>query len=317
MGEQTFTFVIRTDKNPHGERARLDKFLVTCLPDLSRSRLQKLIKMEQVTVNNVVAKKGGQFVEAGEVVQISIPTIQPTQLVPEKIPLNIVFESRDVLVVDKPAEMVVHPSVGHESGTLVNAALAHSPEMAGVGDEHRPGVVHRLDKDTSGLILLAKNDRTHQHLKDQFRARSVKKEYLMLVDGAPPTPEGAVEAAIGRDNHNRKRMAVVPPHKGRKAMTEYTTLETFDDHTLMKTYPITGRTHQIRVHMAFLDCPVVGDRVYGRRRTTLRLNRHFLHSVRITIGLPGETKPRTFEATLSDELKQVLVNLGEWCPAHY
>jgi 23S rRNA pseudouridine1911/1915/1917 synthase len=291
------------------EPQRLDKFLVACLPDHSRARLQALIKEGRVTIDGHPARKTGQRLEGGEIVHVNIPPPAESQLVAEPIPLDIVFENRDVLVVNKPAGMVVHPAAGHKTGTLVHAALAHSPDIDGIGGEKRPGVVHRLDKNTSGLILLAKNDTAHRWLQNQFRARQVEKTYLALVDGAPPTSRGRVEAAIGRDTKQRKTMTVLPPGKGRQAITEYFTKETFSEYSLLEVHPITGRTHQIRVHLSFLGCPVVGDTVYGRRRPSLPLQRHFLHAARLVICLPGESKPDRFEAPLPEELEQVLDRL--------
>lgn len=288
---------------------RLDKFLVSCLQEFSRSRLQSLIKKGLVKIDGVPAYKTGQKLEGQAKVEVLIPATEPSDLVPEEIPLDIVFENDDLMVVNKPAGMVVHPSAGHASGTLVHAALAHAPDMEGVGGELRPGVVHRLDKNTSGLILLAKNDRTHRWLQDQFRLRKVKKVYLALVDGHPPTPMGRIEAPIGRDPKNRKKMAIVSPQKGRAAISEYNTLESFPSSTLLEVKPETGRTHQIRVHLAFLGCPVVGDTVYGRRHSSLPLKRHFLHAARLSIRLPGQERLTTFEAQLPSELAQALQDL--------
>jgi 23S rRNA pseudouridine1911/1915/1917 synthase len=262
---------------------RLDKYLVDCLPDFSRSRLQGFIKDGQVLVNGVLARKSGQVIETGDAVSVSIPEITASELVPEEYPLEIIFEDEHVMIVNKPAGMVsIHLRVS--SGTLVQAALAHAPEMTGVGGEKRPGVVHRLDKNTSGLILMAKDDRTHRWLQDQFRERKVDKVYIALVDGKPPTPVGRVEASIGRSTMQRSYMAVVPPGKGREAVSEYRTLESFSEHTLLEVHPLTGRTHQIRLHMEFLGCPVAGDQVYGRRQTSIPLDRHFLHAAKITIN---------------------------------
>jgi 23S rRNA pseudouridine1911/1915/1917 synthase len=288
---------------------RLDKFLVACLPDLSRTRLQGLIKGSLVTIDGMAAHKAGQALECGCTVQVRIPPAEPASLTPEAIPLEIIFENDDLLVVNKPAGMVVHPAAGHPRGTLANAALGHAPEMEGIGGQQRPGVVHRLDKDTSGLILLAKNDRAHHWLQDQFRQHSVVKIYIALTDGHPPTPVGRIEAPIGRDTQNRKLMAIVASPKGREATSEYRTLETFPDHTLLEVHPITGRTHQIRLHLAFVGCPVAGDTVYGRRHSTIPVNRHFLHAARLTIRLPGEKSPRTFEAPLPAGLVEVLKGL--------
>jgi 23S rRNA pseudouridine1911/1915/1917 synthase len=289
--------------------ARLDKFLASRLPEFSRSRLQALIRDGQVWIGQAPAHKSGQLVESGMEIVVTIPAPAPTDLQPEAIPLEIVFENEAVLVVNKPAGMVVHPAAGHASGTLVHAALAHAPEMEGLAGEKRPGVVHRLDKETSGLILLAKNDLAHRRLQDQFRRRQVEKTYLALVDGRPPTPQGRVEVAIGRDPRQRRQMAAVPDAAGRKAVSEYRTLESFPVHSLLEVHPITGRTHQIRLHLAFLNCPIVGDTVYGRKKPSLPLDRHFLHAARLKITLPGERKPRTFEAPLPEELAGLLARL--------
>jgi len=288
---------------------RLDKFLVSCLPEYSRSQLQNLIINGSVQVDGKVVLKNGQALNYGNFVQVQFPVPMPTQLVPENIPIDIIFENEDLMVVNKPAGMVVHPAAGHNSGTLVHAALAHAPEMVGIGGEKRPGVVHRLDKDTSGLILLAKNDFAHRWLQDQFRLRKTEKIYITLVDGKPPTPSGRIEAPVGRDLFHRKLMAVTSATKGREAVSEYRTIEKFRHHTLLEVHPVTGRTHQIRVHLAYLGCPVAGDIVYGHKHATIPLKRHFLHAVKLTIVLPGEAKPRTFTAQVPVELQEVLDRL--------
>jgi 23S rRNA pseudouridine1911/1915/1917 synthase len=288
---------------------RLDKYLVTCMPEFSRSQLQGLIKAGMVEVNSQPIQKASQILEKAVVIKVYLPPIAPSYLVPETIPLEIIFENNDLMVVNKPAGMVVHPAAGHPTGTLVHAALAHSPDLEGVGGEQRPGVVHRLDKDTSGLILLAKNDTTHRWLQNQFKGRQVEKVYLALVDGSPPTPTGRVEASIGRDPTHRKKMAITQPDIGRSATSEYHTLESYRTHTLLEVHPVTGRTHQIRLHLAFIGCPVVGDTIYGRVNPTLPIKRYFLHAARLTIVIPGETKPHTFEALLPDELTAILDRL--------
>jgi len=285
---------------------RLDKFLVSQLPEYSRSRLQSFIKTGCVDVDGITITKSGHKVEREDEIEVRIPPPQPTTLIPEEIPLEIVFENDDLIAVNKPAGMVVHPSAGHQSGTLVHAALAHAGDIEGVGGIQRPGIVHRLDKDTSGIIVLAKNDAAHQWLQEEFRSRRVEKTYLALVDGAPPTVRGRVEAAIGRDPVDRKRMAVVPPGKGRSAVSEYSTLSKYDHHTLLEVHPVTGRTHQIRLHMAFLGCPIVSDRIYGRRQPSLDLGRQFLHAARLKIRLPGESDFVEFEAPLPDDLSNIL-----------
>jgi 23S rRNA pseudouridine1911/1915/1917 synthase len=288
---------------------RLDKFLVSQIPDLSRSRLKHLIEAGYVTVNGEIPRKAGLALSPGMEIEIEIPAPEPSRLIPEAIPLQVIFENDDVLVINKSAGMVVHPAAGHSTGTLVHAVLAHAPEIEGVGGKKRPGLVHRLDKNTSGVIILAKNDRGQHWLQDQFQERQVGKKYLTLVDGQPPTPKGRVETPIGRDPAHRQRMAVTPPHKGRQAISEYATLESFDDHTLLEVRILTGRTHQIRLHMAFLDCPVVGDTIYGRRQSSLPLTRQFLHARELTIIIPGEVSPRVFEAPLPAELEEILLTL--------
>lgn len=288
---------------------RLDRFLVRSAPEYSRARLQSLIRQQLVLVDGLVAKKAGQVLRPGATVEVHVPATAPSDLIPEDIPLNIVFENQDVLVVNKAAGMVVHPAAGHARGTLANAAIGHDPGMEGIGGEERPGVVHRLDKDTSGLILLAKNETAMHWLQEQFSRRLVSKTYVALVDGKPPSEAGRVEAAIGRDFAKRKQMAVVAENKGRQAISEYRTLESFADHTLLEFHPITGRTHQIRVHCAFLGCPVVADTVYGLRKPSIPLGRHFLHARQIKIVLPGETEPTEFTAELPEELELVLDRL--------
>lgn len=304
VGEQIFVLEFSGD-----EPIRLDKYLVQSLAAYSRSRLQALIKDGQVTVNNLTAQKSGLVLDRPAKVVVRIPPTEPSRLQPEAIPLDIIFENDDLMVINKPAGMVVHPAAGHGQGTLVHAALAHAPEMEGIGGEQRPGVVHRLDKNTSGLILLAKNDRTHHLLQEQFRQRKVHKVYLALVDGQPPSPSGRIEAAIGRDPGERKLMAVVSELKGRPAISNYHTLARYTQHTLLEVQPLTGRTHQIRLHLAFIGCPVAGDTIYGRHRSSIPLKRHFLHAARLTITLPGEDQPLSFEAPLPPELDQILETL--------
>lgn len=301
MTENVFTFRFN-----NLDEERLDHFLVQSLPDFSRSRLQGLIKDGFVLVNGAPAKKSGQMLEQDTLVEVRVPPTVPTDLVGEDIPLNIVFENDDLIVINKPAGMVVHPAAGHATGTLVHAVLGYAPDIEGIGGEERPGVVHRLDKDTSGLILLAKNDKAHRWLQDQFRLRKVEKIYLALVDGKPPTPSGRVEAAIGRDQSHRKKMAIVSENKGRGAVSEYKTLESFPNHTLLEFHPQTGRTHQIRLHCAFLGCPIVGDEIYGRKKSSIEIGRHFLHAHKLKIILPGEKQPRVFEAALPVELTRAL-----------
>jgi 23S rRNA pseudouridine1911/1915/1917 synthase len=298
MQEQEYQF-----ENSGPKRQRLDRFLSDQLADFTRSRIQNLIRAGQVEVNGRTVEKTGLAVEPGASVRLVLPVVTASKLEPQDIPLDILFENEDVLVVNKAAGMVVHPAVGHPDGTLVQAALAHAPDMAGVGGEQRPGLVHRLDKDTSGVIVLAKNHQAHDHLARQFRDRLVNKTYLALSDGSPPGPEGIVDAAIGRDNHNRKRMAIVPDKKGRSAQTRYRIRQAFDAHTYFETYPVTGRTHQVRIHLAFIGCPIVGDDLYGRKRPSLKTKRQLLHAWRLGIILPNHSEARQFEAPIPADIQ--------------
>jgi 23S rRNA pseudouridine1911/1915/1917 synthase len=291
------------------EGARLDVALAARFPELSRTRLQTLIRDRQVHVNGRVVSRAGERLREGDRVEVTLPPPVPAGLQPEAIPLDVVYEDGAVLIVNKPAGLVVHPAAGHATGTLVHAALAHAPDLEGIGGELRPGVVHRLDKDTSGLIILAKNERALAGLQQAFKARSIRKTYLAVVEGHPPTPSGRVEAPIGRDPAHRKRMAVVPGSRGRIAQTAYRTLETFAAGSLLEVHPETGRTHQIRVHLAFLGCPVAGDRVYAARPGHIPAPRHMLHAWKLRLHLPGEPEAREFEAPLPPDFQHVLLSL--------
>jgi 23S rRNA pseudouridine1911/1915/1917 synthase len=304
MKEEPITLLNRNE-----DTIRLDKFLAEHLERYSRSFIQKIISEGGVSLDGFPIYKKSEPVHPGAEVEIIIPPTEETTLIPEIIPLDILFENKDLIVVNKPAGMVVHPSLGHTKGTLVQAVLGYAPEIEGVGGVKRPGLVHRLDQDTSGVILLAKNDQTHQFLQEQFRSRVVEKIYLALVEGQPPSAQGRVEVAIGRDPKHRQQMAAVVERDGKEAISEFFTLEVFPDHTLLKVSILTGRTHQIRIHMAFLGCPVVGDLVYGRKKATLPVERQFLHAFRLSIQLPGEKNKRTFEAPLPADLATVLDSL--------
>jgi len=291
------------------DEKRVDKFLVSRIPSLSRSRLQSLIKNGAVMVDEQIISKSGFVLESGMTITVDIPEVIELTLIAESIELDIIFENDDLLIINKPSGMVVHPAAGHGSGTLVHAALAYAPGIQDVGNEHRPGVVHRLDKDTSGLILMAKNNQTFAFLQEQFRNRSVKKTYLAIIDGAPPTLVGRIEAPIGRDPSHRKKMAIISKQKGRASFTEYRVIESFKRHTIVEAQPLTGRTHQIRLHMAFLGCPIVGDRIYGHRAKTLDVHRQMLHAYKIEIMLPGENFSRTFEAPIPDDMADAILQL--------
>ena len=291
------------------ESMRLDKYLPTVLPSLSRSRIQNLIKSGHVKVDEEVILKASYLIDSPCELTIHVPPVEPSTLIAEDVPLDIIYEDRNVIVLNKSAGMVVHPAHGHASGTLVHALLAHDPFLAGIGGVQRPGIVHRLDRDTSGVMLIAKNEKSHHWLQEQFRSRNVVKNYLALVDGHPPTPSGRIEIGIQRDPNNRKKMAVAYGSGGRSAISEYTTVKQYKEHTLLEVRIFTGRTHQIRVHLAYLHCPVVADSVYGYKHTSLPLKRQFLHARSILITLPGSKKPREFVADLPVDLQDILDNL--------
>ncbi len=298
MGESERIVRLHVDE---AER-RLDHYLARVLPDVSRSHIQRLIRQGLVSVDGQ-ASRASSPVKPGMQVVARIPPDPVAEVPPQAIDLDVVYEDGDLLVVNKPAGMVVHPAVGHYEGTLVNALLARYPHLA-VGDEGRPGIVHRLDRDTSGLIVVAKTEAALSYLRAQFRDRRVKKTYLALVHGHPPKPEGIVEAPLGRDPRQRKRMAVVAG--GRPARTGFSVLEDLGDYSLLSVSLETGRTHQIRVHLAWLGVPVVGDGVYGRRRNRLGLARQFLHAWRLALERPGGRGRLELEAPLPADLEEVL-----------
>ncbi len=265
--------------SPEQAGNRLDRYLALVLPDLSRSYVQHLIGDAHVRVNGQVAKPSYP-VQVGDEVSVILPVPKPTDIVAENLPLTIVYEDADVVVVDKAAGMVVHPAPGHATGTLVNALLHHYPTMQ-IGDDLRPGIVHRLDRDTSGLLVVAKHDRAKTHLQAQQQARQMLKLYSALIDGHFKEPQGVIDAPIDRHPTDRLRMAVV--QGGRSARTHYRTLEQLGPYSLVEAKLETGRTHQIRVHFSHKHHPVVGDPLYGTRRnaTALGLKRQFLHAQRL------------------------------------
>ena len=283
---------------------RLDRFLSGYRADLSRSRIQALIGDGSATVDGKAVKPSTK-VRRGQVVELRIPEPTPSEIEAQRIPLSIVHEDGDLLVVDKPAGMTVHPAPGHPDGTLVNAVLAHCPDLQGIGGTVRPGIVHRLDKDTSGLMVVAKNDRAHRLLSEQLKAREFTKVYIALTQGSVAPAQAVIDAPIGRSNSNRQRMAVV--ERGREAITRYRTLRHYRAHTLVEARLLTGRTHQIRVHFASLGYPLVGDATYGKPDG--RLGRHFLHAATLGFRHPGGGDYREFNSALPDELAGFLEHI--------
>ncbi len=318
---QTLIFTVP----PVSAGQRIDRWLAETLPDRSRSEIQRWIKNGEVLVDQVSAKASHRL-EAGQVIAIQLPQPAETPTVqPQNLTVPIIFEDDDLLIIDKPAGMVVHPAPGHDDGTLVNAILHHCPTIEGVGGERRPGIVHRLDKETSGLLVVAKNDRAHRYLQAQFKARTVYKEYLALLEGRIEPPQGRIIAPIGRHPVERKRQAVLPADprtgetEGREAITDYWvqtyyTLPVRDSSAVahfsfVKVVLHTGRTHQIRVHLAWRKHPVVGDTLYGYRKHRLPIERQFLHAHRLRLRLPSSDEEREFVAPLPVDLQQVLDSL--------
>jgi 23S rRNA pseudouridine1911/1915/1917 synthase len=292
---------------PGGER--LDRYLASRTL-LSRSALQRLLKEGRVRVDGR-AVDAAHRIRPGERVEVELPDEAPSELVAEDIPIAVLYEDEDVIVVNKPAGLVVHPAYGHASGTLVNAILGRVVTEAGRA-ERRPGIVHRLDKDTSGVLIVAKNDLAHVALARQLQSKRFAKEYLALVWGDPGSEPSVVDAPLARDPRDRRRMVV--SGTGRDATTRFERIAAWrrkdGDRALLHVRPVTGRTHQIRVHLAFAGYPLVGDPVYGRRGDTAGPGRQFLHAWRLTVRLPhgGE---RTFTATLPEDLRAVVADLGE------
>jgi 23S rRNA pseudouridine1911/1915/1917 synthase len=281
---------------------RIDAFVARLRPELTRSHAHKLIADGLVTLNGALTKPSHRLAK-GDHVAVVVPSPEVMTLEPEAIPLRVVYQDADVVVVDKPPGLTVHPAVGHPRGTLVNALLALCPELAEIKGTLRPGIVHRLDKDTSGLMVVAKNERAQAGLARQMKNREVQKTYLALAQGRVDPPEGLIDAPIGRHPRHRQRMTVL--EGGRSAQTRYRLREGFgDDYSLLEVELLTGRTHQIRVHLASIGHPVVGDGTYGKRSALV--GRQFLHAWRLGFRLPTSGRPREFESPLAADLAAVL-----------
>ena len=280
---------------------RFDSYVAGVRNDLSRSQVQRLIKEGHILVNGQAAKPSVRLQQMDRI-DIHLPETHDETVVPEDIPLRIVYEDEHVLVVDKPPGLTVHPAPGHPRGTLVNALIARYPALESVGAPGRPGLVHRLDKDTSGLLVVALTPEVHASLSRQLRERTVAKAYLALVLGYPEPPEGLIDAPISRDPRHRQRMSVV--ERGRAAATRYTTVRYLKGYTLLELRPHSGRTHQLRVHMSAMGHPVAGDSRYGGRVPFLK--RQFLHAHRLGFGLPPDGEQVEFESPLPPDLEEAL-----------
>jgi len=293
---------------PEDASGRLDAWLAAQAPELSRARIQALIKDGRVTCGGAAVKANAKP-KPGQVIEIVVPAPVPAVPEPEDIPLDILYEDSDCLVLNKPAGLVVHPAPGHASGTLVNALLHHCRDLGGVGGVERPGIVHRLDKDTSGLMVVAKNDAAMAGFVRLFQTGGITKEYLTLVHGAPTKPAGTVSTLIGRHPEHRKKMAVVK-RNGKQAVTHYTVERRIGEVALVRCRIETGRTHQIRVHMQSLGCPVIGDALYGRPAADKRLTpvpaRQMLHAAHLVFAHPVTGAAMDFTAPLPDDFKAQL-----------
>jgi 23S rRNA pseudouridine1911/1915/1917 synthase len=292
---------------------RLDAYLAGRLPELSRSRVAQLLSAGRVWLNGRVPRKSERLA-LGDVIEVEVPEPEPAALVPEAIPLEIIYQDRDLAVIDKPAGLVVHPAPGHRTGTLVHALLHHLPDLSGIGGVLRPGIVHRLDRETSGLLLVAKNDESHRRLSAALKRREIKRRYLVASWGHLRSDEVEVAAPIGRSPTRRQRMAVV--EGGRPALTRFRRLERWRGADLLRAELVTGRTHQIRVHLASIGHPVVGDAVYGAggergmggpvrgwaRELARRVPRQFLHAAELELAHPRTGAPLHFESPLPPEL---------------
>jgi 23S rRNA pseudouridine1911/1915/1917 synthase len=306
---------LRSTVGEQQHNLRLDRALGELFPSQSRNFLAKLVSAGHVHVDGKAATKPAQRVEAGQSVTVDTPDAVASAMPSQDLPLTILYEDSDVAVIDKPAGLVVHPAAGHPDATLVNALLFHVHDLSGVGGELRPGILHRLDKDTSGVLLIAKNDEAHRALSAIWNTDAVRKEYVALVYGTPASDRGTVDAPIGRDPRDRKRMSVVA--EGRRAVTEYEVAERLRYASLLRCRLRTGRTHQIRVHMKHLGHPIIGDPVYSGpqwrgipdkklQRAVASLERQALHAARITFTHPRDARVVTVEAPLPTDLRDLL-----------
>lgn len=287
---------------------RIDRFLSQELPDLSRSRIQQLIEQGNVQLNDKVCTSKKINVKLGDRITLEIPEVQPLELLAEDIPLDILYEDDQLLILNKPAGLVVHPAPGHPDGTLVNALLAHCPNLPGIGGVQRPGIVHRLDKDTTGAIAIAKTEVAHHHLQAQLKAKTARREYLGVVYGAPKGENGTIDLPIGRHPQDRKKMAIMPVEQGgRSAVTHWQVLERLGNYTLIRFQLETGRTHQIRVHSAKMGHPIVGDPVYSSGHSVgVNLTGQALHAWRLRLQHPTSGEMIEVTATPPTQFTKLL-----------
>jgi 23S rRNA pseudouridine1911/1915/1917 synthase len=282
---------------------RIDSYISGCFEDISRSYVQKLIEDKQILVNDKTIKSNYK-VRKGDRIRVSIPSPTVLEIEPEDIRLDILYEDEDLIVVNKPQGMVVHPAVGNLSGTLVNALLKHCSTLSGINGVIRPGIVHRIDKDTSGVLVVAKNDLSHRNLSEQIKEHTVTRKYIALLEGVIKSDKGTIEGSIGRHKSDRKKMDIV--EDGRHAVTHFTVLERFKNYTLIEARLETGRTHQIRVHMSHMGHPVVGDPVYGIKKQRFNLKGQALHAAVLGFLHPRTGEYMEFDAPLPDYLKSLI-----------
>lgn len=293
-----------TIASDNGAGERLDRFLQRSITDLSRSRLQDLIRDGHITLNDRATKASAKL-RAGDLIDVTIPEAEAVEVRAQDIPLNVLYEDGDIIVVDKPSGLVVHPAAGNPDGTLVNALLHHCTDLSGIGGELRPGIVHRLDKDTSGCMVVAKHDRAHRQLTDAFSNRRISKIYLAAVQGRPTQDSGRIENVIGRHPVDRKRRAVLYDGTGKEAVTEWQVVAVHQGSALIQCRLLTGRTHQIRVHMKeSLRCPILGDPIYANpSRQTPKVPRLMLHAWKLAFEHPLTLRPLSFQADIPPEFE--------------
>lgn len=286
---------------------RVDKYLNMVQDELSRSFIQQLIDDEKILINDAPCKSNSK-VKNGDVITIEDFALTPIEAKPEDIPLDIIYEDQDIIVINKPKGMVVHPSVGNYEHTLVNALLFHCQDLSGINGKIRPGIVHRIDKDTTGCIVACKNDKAHEAIALQLADKTCHREYIALVEGIIEHNSGTIDAPIGRDPKDRKKMTVTEINS-KEAVTHFDVIERFKNYTLIKCQLETGRTHQIRVHMQFIGHPIVGDEVYGRRKTLKDTQGQVLHAYKLELIHPSTKEKLTFEAELPAYFQELLTKI--------